>query len=373
MAITAALIGGGLAAAGTMGNGLIGASANNSAAQRSFQIQQEQLDQARQNATAQQMVEALVNQRAIAGTQDSLGTSTVYDPVTNTWKTQLGALPQAASTAALRASIQQNTVDRAREELLNQIAMRRATQAGPAADAAARDVATYRPMQGDELTGLLTDQGITAARQAYDPLRADILRSTARTGTAAAPVLAELGRSEAQNLRNTLIDAQIQGMTGVGNINQQRFGNLAARAGTTAQLATPNLTTPPIAPDSTSALLGQLTSQRAAGAGGQTAAGMQGANFAQLGSNQAAGAVRPTNTDYTAQSVGTGLGQIGSMFAPGGAGARFLAQAFPGDTGQNTPDNAINSTPMNAAEMAYAYGGTPQQYTSIDPSSGAFK
>ena len=338
-AITSALISGGLAAAGTAGGGLLSMFSNNAQAQRQAQLTQEQLDLDRQNQVQQQMVQALVNQRAVAGSADSMGTTQVYDPQTNTWKTTLGPLPQAATEAATRAGIQQNTVDRARQELINQVAARRAADAAPAADAAARDVASFRPMQGSELTGLLTDQGITAARQAYDPLRADVLRSTARTGTAAGPVLAELGRSEAQNLRNTLTDAQIQGLTGVENINQQRLGNLTSRAGTTAALATPSISPPPIAGDQTSNLLSQLTSQRAGSAGGTTAQGAFGANQAEFGANQAAAGVKTASTDFGLQQAGAGLKDLGGLFAPKGAGSdlvSLLMQKYGGGLGTST-------------------------------------
>ena len=341
MASTADLIAGGVGAAGSLGSGIIGLFANNAQQQMQQRLAQEQLDFEKANARNQAMVQALVNQRAVAGTSDSMGTTVKYDPASNTWVTTLGALPQAATEAATRAGIEQNTRDRARAELANEVAMQRATQAGPAADAAARDVASFRPMRGDELTGLLTDQAVTAARQAYDPLRADVLRSTARTGTAAGPVLAELGRSEAANLRNSLIDAQVQGMTGVGNINQQRLGNLVNRASAAQGLATPNITTPPIAGDPTSGMLTQLTTQRAAGAGGQTASGMSGANLATAATNPgfAAGIANIPNQNFGLTQAQSGLRALGADFSPTGSGTGFvdaLTKYFGSGGGTNT-------------------------------------
>jgi len=349
MAITAGLIAGGIGAAGSLGSGLLGVFAGNKQQEMQAELAREQLAFEKQNALQQQMVQQLVNQRAVAGTSDSMGTSVTYDPATNTWKTQLGALPQAATEAATRAGIEQNTRDRARTELANEVAMQRATQAGPAADAAARDVASFRPMRGDELTGLLTDQAVTAARQAYDPLRADVLRSTARTGTAAGPVLAELGRSEAANLRNSLIDAQVQGMTGVGNINQQRLGNLVNRASAAQGLATPNITTPPIAGDPTSNLLTQLTGQRAGSVAGQTSSGMFGANQAVAGTAPgfAAGIANVPNQNFGLTQAQSGLRALGADFSPTGSGTGFvdaLTKYF-GSGGGGTNTATTNPSP----------------------------
>lgn len=380
MVATAILAGSALASAGA---GIGGMFANQGTAQRQMQLQEEQLQQDKQNAANQALVQALVNNRAVSGTTDSFGNKLQYDPATNTWRTTLGPLPEAAQRGAYSASVQQNTVDRARQELANQVAMERAARAGPAADAAARDVATFRPMQGSELTGLLTNQATIANRQAYDPLRADILRSTARTGTAAGPVLAELGRSEAQNLRQSLIDAQVQGMTGVGNINQQRLGTLTGKAGATAAEATPNapqLATTPISDPGVANLQSQLTAAMARGAGGTTAQGAAGANTAQnianLGASAAAGAV--PNSNFELDKATQALTQLGQASQPGGSVSNLsdmIKGWMSGSGGQGTMDLS-GSTPQNSAEADYirryyaglggsgGFGGTASSGTS---------
>lgn len=270
MAITAALIAGGasLAAAGigaaTRGGGGGGGGTTG--------ISQDELNFNKQQLAAQMQQQALANQRAVAGTQDSFGTTVKYDPYTNTWTTAEGALPQASDTAAMQSAITRNTTDLQQQELVNALAMRRAGLAAPAADAALRDLQSFRPMRQDELAGLLTQQATDAARATYDPLRADTLRAVARTGTAAAPVLAELGRSEAGNLRDSLRSALIDSMTQTNQINQQRQAGLENAAANTAALATPSIGQVGLANPAT-AQLGQLGAQRAAYAAGSTPRG----------------------------------------------------------------------------------------------------
>lgn len=344
MALTAMAIAGGVSAAASAGSGIAGLFANNNQAERQFQLQQDNLDLNKQNLTAQQMVQALVNQRAVAGTTDAFGSTTRYDPATNQWFSDLGPLPKAQQTSAIQAGITQNTTDRARIELANQVAAQRASEAAPMADAANRDLASYRPITGTDLTGLLTQQATIANREAYDPLRADVLRSTARTGTAAGPVMAQLGISEAQNLRNSLLDAQVQGMTNAGNINQQRLGNLTSRASTANQLATPNLVTPQIASnDPTNTVQNQLLAAMAKQAGGTTAYGMAGPNAAANSLNSAttsaANAVPNSNLDVTkAQSA---LSQLGGATGSQNTQNALLAKLFGSGGGGGNPAAAI--------------------------------
>ena len=112
-----------------------------------------QLQDARNNEMYQRMVSAMVNQRSIAGSQDSWGSSVQYDPGSNTWRSQLGAEPEAADRASMQASIRQNTTQARMAELANEQAALRAARAGPAADAAQRQLADYRPMGRDDLSG----------------------------------------------------------------------------------------------------------------------------------------------------------------------------------------------------------------------------
>src|SRR5215469_14521534 len=158
--ITPAVIGAG--ALLNAGVGLMGQGRNNTQQQMQYALQQQQLQAAQANQQYQRMVQAMVNQRAVAGTADAFGTTVQYDPTTNTWQQQLGPLPKAADTAAMQANIIRNTTDLQQQELANRQALIRAAQAGPAANAAQMQLANFRAMTPEQLTGLLTQQGVIA-------------------------------------------------------------------------------------------------------------------------------------------------------------------------------------------------------------------
>jgi len=244
-------------------------------------IEQQQLQDARDNQAYQRMVAQMVNQRAVAGQTDSFGSSMEYDPGSNTWISKLGALPQAAQTAAEQAGISRNTTDMRQAQLANAIAARRATEAGPAADSARRALEAFRPMQSGELTGLLQQQATNAARETFDPLRQDTLRSFARSGSGVGDVLAKLGKSESSNLRDSLIDAQIKGMTGVDSINQGRRQGLEQSAANTATLANPQFQYPGLTPHTDD--MAKVVASRAQQGAAIPAYGMGGVNTAAGG------------------------------------------------------------------------------------------
>src|SRR5215469_1964403 len=336
-----------IAAIGALGSAGIGAAAagntGKSGAQRDLSIGE--LLQEQQNARQQALVQALVAQRAVAGQQDAFGSTIRYDPATNTWISALGPLPKAADTAAYQAAINRDTVDQQQQALVNRVNMMRAAQAGPAADQAIRNLTNFRPMQRDALTGLLSQQGIEAARQSYDPLRADVLRSVARTGTAAGPVLRELGLGEAQNLRNTLRDSLIGSMTNVDQINTARRAALENTAINTGQIATPTIGQAGATTPAAGTALASAVQQRAANAPYTTAAGSYGANTAQniagLGTSRAISNVPPTTGGLVGAS--NALKQIGDWAkTPGNTGLQGLLDAFglggsKGSAPQNVP------------------------------------
>lgn len=320
-----------LGAGASLGSALSGTSSNNDQQIISAILQEQQLQQNKQNMAYQQAVQQMVNNRAVAGTTDSFGTTVQYDPTTNTWNQKLGALPQAADAASLNASITRNTTDLMQQELANRVSMNRAAQAGNAYDTAQRNLANYRPMSADQLTALLTQQGVEAARQSYDPLRADTLRQLARTGTAAGPVLRQLGLGEAQNLRNTLIDAQIQGLQNVGSINNTNQTRLINALSAAQSAATPTLQQGNLGTSGTDALIQQLTGTRAQWAPSSTAQGAYGTNQAvsagNVATNSAAGAV--PNTNFNLQQMQSALKDI-SQFAnnPGTGGLSQTAKTI---------------------------------------------
>lgn len=332
MALTAALIGG-AATLGAAGLGAIGRSQGGGGAQG---VSLEELQFNKDQLAQQLQQQALANRRAVAGTQDSFGTTVRYDPATNTWITDEGALPKAADTSALQAGITRNTTDLQQQELVNLMAMRRAGQAGPLADAAIRELSAFRPMSQDELAGLLTQQSTDAARAAYDPLRSDVLRSVARTGSAAGPVLAQLGRSEADNLRTALRENLISAMTQTNQINQQRRQGLENAATNASALATPNIGQTQINQPNTPAL-STLGQQRALYAAGNTPKGnpdVGGVNTAY----SALGKTSATDPNFGLNQAQTGLKELGSFFGKGGQGTDILKGLF-GSGGGSSSSN----------------------------------
>jgi hypothetical protein len=356
MAVTAALISGGLAAAGAVGSAAINASKSNSGAVQNQDIQYQQLNDARNNAYNQALVQALINQRSVAGQTDSFGSTIRYDPATNQWVSALGPLPQAATTAAMQAGISRNTTDREQAQLANQDAARRATLAGSAADTAQRNLSSFRPMGSDQLVGLLQQQATLAQNNTFRPLVADTLRQFARTGTAAGPVLGQIGKDQATNLRQSLIDAQIKGMTSVNDINQQRRQGLEQSAANTATLANPQFQYAGIAPSGVDNTMAQTVSQRASQAGIAPVYGMAGMNSAigqeESAAKTAGGSIADPNFGKVA--AGSALSDLKTAFGSGGTGSNLVSalvnKYMTSDQTPGTPTNAINESSMNPDE-----------------------
>src|SRR4051812_13693297 len=127
-----------IAAVGALGSAAIAASRSNAQQQDQSGLANAALSNAAANKHQQDLIQALINQRSIAGTEDSAGTTMRYDPATNQWISTLGALPQAAQTAADQAAISRNTTDVRGAQFANQGAAERASRAEPLADSARR-------------------------------------------------------------------------------------------------------------------------------------------------------------------------------------------------------------------------------------------
>jgi hypothetical protein len=261
-AITAAA---GLASAGA---GLAGTlSANTRSAQQQSDISQGALNNARSQQQYQAMLNAIALQRSTAGSTDSMGTTQSYDPYTNTWNTKLGALPQQQAISQGQAQISRNTTDLRNAQVANQEAMRRSYAASDAADSAMRAIRAYNPVTQGGLTGALEQRATMANRQVQDPLVADTLRTYARMGTSAGPVLAQLQNQSATDLRKAIIDATISGYGGASDVNKNNMASLLGKYSTLNANATPTLQYPGIATDDTNKTMAQLAAYRAAQGG----------------------------------------------------------------------------------------------------------
>jgi hypothetical protein len=304
-AILGTVITTGATVASTMGN------KGNPAASTQNAISAAALQDARNNDQYQKMLSTLINQRTIAGSTDQYGSTLKYDPATNQWVSSLGAQPKAVQDASDLAAISRNTTDLRQSQFANEAVARRAALAEPMADRAIRDLGSFRPMGADTLAGLLQSRATAASDATFRPLVSDTLRSFQRTGTAAGPVLASLGKQQYDSLRDSLMASQIQGLTGVDQINQSRRQGLEQSAANASTLATPQFQYPGINPSSNRDTLANLVAARSQQGGIGPAYGAGGVNAASKQGQDAYGALRssifqPSNADTES------LKQIGS-------------------------------------------------------------
>lgn len=330
-----------------LGSAAINASKSNGQAQQQSGIAGNALASAESNAQQQAMIQALINKRSTAGFSDQAGTSLQYDPGSNQWISKLGALPEQAQTSADQATISRNTTDLRQAQGTNEQAAIRAARAGPYADTARRELETFRPMGQDQLIGLLSKQATNANNATYRPLIADTLRSFARTGTAAGPVLAQLGKGSADSLRDSMIDAQLKGIQGTDALNQSKRSGLLNSAASAASLATPAFGYSAITPSSYGSTMATLANQRAAGAGTAPAYGAAATNEAQKQVQSAYGGVSKAATDpnYGLTQMQSGLDSLRTASGKGGAFSELL-----------TAMKGIN-TPSSNTTDSYGFGG----------------
>jgi hypothetical protein len=138
-------------------------------------------------------------------------------------------------------------------------------------------------------------------------------------------VLAQLGKSEADNLRQSLRENLITAMTQTEAINQQRRQGAQNAASNAAALANPNLAQTQIHAPNTAAL-GQLGQQRAIYAAGSTpraSVDPSGVNTAYSGLSKSLG-----DPNFGLNQAQTGLKELGSFFGKGGQGSELLSSLF---------------------------------------------
>jgi hypothetical protein len=325
---------------------------NNPVGQRQNEIAAAGLQDARNNDAYQRMLSTLINQRSIAGSTDQYGTSLRYDPATNQWVSSLGAQPKAVQDAADLAAISRNTTDLRQSQTANEAIARRAALAEPMADRSIRDLGSFRPMGADTLSGLLQARATAASDATFRPLVSDTLRSFQRSGTAAGPVLASLGKQQYDSLRDSLMASQIQGLTGVDQINQSRRQGLEQSAANASTIATPQFQYPGVNPSSNRDTLANLVAARsqqggigpAYGAGAVNAASGQGQTAYK---NLMGSIMQPSNADTeAAKQIGSALQNkdfssnlstvFGKLFG-GGSGTTGTVDGLKVSTAQQYP------------------------------------
>lgn len=357
MAIAAA---GAIAAAISAATAIAGTVVSSSNAQAANKTQAQIGANNQQNAQNQQQyaqaLNAIAMRRAAAGSTDSRGDTSTYDPTTNTWKTLLSPAGQAIQSANDTASIRRNTTDLNTAEDANNQAMLGAIKARGAAGPALAAVQNFRPMSERDLEGALQETATTANRQTQQPIIADTLRQFARTGTAAGPVLTQMMRDNGSSLRTTMLQDQIAAMKNVGDINNTNRAGLVDTYSKLNQAGNPQLTFPNLSSNSPNDFIAAEANTRANGAAqpASTGAYSTGANTAQSNAAGEFAALHPGVSNLGASIVGDGKGLEG-LFSPTGAIAKYF----------NSGSGNAGDKPSQANSGMFGVGGN------TDPFAGA--
>lgn len=360
MAISAlAAIAAGVSAATAVGGTVVGSINSQNAADQQAQIAGSNSQNSLNQQQYQAALNALAMQRATAGSVDGRGNTIAYDPATNTWKTTLSKGTQAVQNASDQASISRNTTDLATSQEANRNSMLDAIKARGAAGPALAAIQNFRPMSSGDLEGALQQTATTANRQAEDPIIADTLRSFARTGTAAGPVLTNMMRDNATSLRQTMLNDKIQSMTNVGQINNTNRAGLDNTYSTLRAASNPSLSYAPITPNNpTDALAAEMT-QRASGASTPASQGAYSSTGATGQSSNSAqyAAQHPGVSNLGASIVGTG-DQLANLTKNGGSFDQWL-NGGAGNAGDN-PTMPVPKQPVASGfgQDPYAMGST---------------
>lgn len=341
------------------GTGAIGlATANNRAPQQAFDTNEAALVDSRNNAAYVKALNALAIQQSRAGFQDSQGGSITYDPATNTWRTTLGPQQDAAQKSQLAATIGRNTTDMDMARRANELASRRGLSADLATGPALAAIENYQPITGTQLSGLLGTKAAFANNEAFRPLIQDTVRQASRTGTAAGPALADIGRQAATEARKGAMDSVIGGYTGAADINKGNLDNLRSTYATLAGRADPSFQFPGIAADDSNKTLAAIAADRAKTASGVTTGAGYVANQAQglsnAASNQVAGSVPQSNqTGLALKGIGDILGSDKLTGANGALATIYNKIKNSGGFGSN--DNRLNIGGVGQQEALQYY------------------
>lgn len=289
------------------------------------------LKQQGNDAAYRSALSAEAMRRASAGTSDSYGTTTQYDPYTNTWKAQLGDIPGSAQTAKYGADIIRGGVDAPRATYGNDQAMIREALATRNLSGVGNQLANYTPVSGRDVQGDLDSAAIRANNATFAPLVQSTLRQFARAGTAAGPVLAQLGKASGENLANTMAGNAARGRESAATINATNRASLGDTyktfLGGTQQ---PRNYSPSPGSDPQSQITAILSSRP----GAQSQAATSGANVSAYGSlsgNQAAALGAKYPGGYPLDAV-----KAYSLASQGGDLARSIYDMF-GKQGASGP------------------------------------
>lgn len=310
------------------------------------------IGQQQNDARYMQSLNAEALRRASAGSSDSFGTTTQYDPYTNTWKAMLGQQPEQAQSAAYGANTIRGAVDTPRASYGNEEAASRASRNNAGTSGALNELNSFRGITGEAERGALQDDTLRANNATYRPLVADTLRQYSRTGTAAGPVLAQLGRSSADSLSRQMAQNTVAAQSAASNTNTANQGRLENKVRANVGAGTPGGSTfAPNTSEGPMALLTQLMGQRAATAAQPATSGAYSSAIgSNAGTNAAAlGAKYPGNNLLDAQRTNTagkyGTDLVDSLWGSSGGTASVASQIS--DWFNGTTPTGINNANIN--------------------------
>jgi len=345
----------GISALGGIAGGLLGRGGAQAAADEKAAYDRAAL----LNAMAQQGVSnQLATQglaRSTAGYTDSMGNQYSYDPGSNTWRMTMGALPAEVQRAMYGAAIQRNVTDMANAALANEIQMRTGVSAQPGVDAARAAVANVQPVDPSTLTQLMTRNIINATNATQQPILSGMLSQGVRTGTGMGTQLADYSRQQAQNVRDAISQATIQGMTGAGEASSARLAPYMTKLQASGAIGpSPNIQTPGIASTDPNAQLLSAMTQRETSAGQLPFYGQSGASSAGTGvttaAGLAAGGVPPSTTGTDITSV---TGQIADLLKNKDLTSKI--SSWFGGSGDGSPSTITNAFGVPTSTRSFDY------------------
>ena len=312
MAATIGAIAAGISALTGVGTALAGGGGS----RQRQSIYGDEYGQAMQDALDAKLAGVETSRLGRAGFSDSAGSGLRYDPVTNTWVSSLGPLPQAVQTAADAAAISRNTTDLRQAQGANARADVNASRAQPLIDAAMRRMADFRPQTADELTSLLTNQAADANTQTYRPIIQAITQAANRSSSNAGDQIAKVGQGSADNLRRGMIEARIAALQGTEGINNSRRQGLAGDLATATAAGTPQFQYPTITPSTNNKDMLAAITNRATGSAYTNALAQSGVNAANKERSSAAGLLAGSYpaTDPFLSGLYSGSQQLSNLF-----------------------------------------------------------
>lgn len=297
-------------------------------------LARDQLQNALNQQEYQKALNAIALNRGAAGSTDAYGSTVRYDPATNSWVSSLGAMPQRIQDAENASTLQRNAVDVPQASANNIASSVLASENRRGISGAVNTLNNYTPTNEAALRGALQDASTRANQATQQPLIQDTLRQFARTGSAAGPVLARMGRENATALSQEMDNNVIQAAKGSADIDASRRSALASPIQTLSGAGTPNMSYAPMTGSNPNAQLASLIASRAQGAAAPASSGAIASAYGTGGATQG------YNSAIAAAGNQPGTAMWGSVGRQ--AGSLFDSVTSPRGGGQSIADQVMS-------------------------------